>query len=309
MHAAPEDKQRAENESKVKASTKGDEYKAKCCEIIERTLKLFAEYKDAIRLLHEFSESLVKIEDEQGVSQKEKQIRIKFLTSYMQQAAQKYPVKAIEDEIEFLKATRLIYDKESVATSATYTIVEASQSGAKKKEGKYQMLIEKAKKENSLLKDIVHEIEVNTKGANKLKVDAAIQTEREASTQRKQMLETLAKLAKARRQEESEDIKDKLKEILEGIAVLKTKELSAQGRRPLITSSVFDMSIGTDRNEHRVSALTSILLCHFSSLASEMSLNTYRRSSEAVPRRGESLSALKNVTRSLLNILSGSLKV
>lgn len=325
MHAAPEDcaeeQPRPESQSKVNVSTKGDEYKTRCSEIIERTLKVLAEYKDAIRLLHEFPENLVKIEDEQGISQKERQIKRRFLTSYMQQAAQKYPVKAIEDEIEFLKAARLIYDKESVATSATYTVVEASQSEARRKEGKYQMLIEKAKKENSLLKNIVNEIEASAKGIvtescgkanNKqfgLKVDAAMQTEKEASVQKKQMLETLSKLAKARRQEESEDIKDRLKEILEGITMLSAKGLNVQGGRLLTASNVFDVSIGTDKNEHRMSALASILLCRFSSLASEMSLNTFRRSSEAMPRQGDSISALKNVTRSLLNILSGSLKV
>jgi len=318
-HSEPEEtnneRQCLHVESKVKESTKIDESKAKCYEIIERTLKMLTEYKDGIKLLHEISENLVKIESGQEISQKEKQIQMKLLVSYTQKRAQKYPLKGIEDEIEFLKAARVIYDKESVATSATYTMVDSSHNDTKKKEDKYQILIEKTKKENSLLKNIVDEIEANTKMMERelkndvyrkqfiISIDAATQTTIETDNKRKHMLEVLTKLAKAKRQEENEDINNKLKEILGGIAALGGKSVRDKGLG--ISTNILSVSIGSDKNENKISALTSILLCHFGSLTNELSLNTYRRSSEATQK----VDSLKNLTRTLLSVLSGSLKV
>jgi hypothetical protein len=320
MHSEPEiannERQCANIEHKVKDSTKSDESKARCYELIERTLKILTEYKDVVKLLHELSENLMKIENGES-SQREKQIQTKLLASYIQKMAQKYPLKGMKDEIEFFKAARIIYDKESVATSDTYTMVDCTHNGTKKKGDKYQMLIEKTKKENTLLKNIINEIEANTKTIRgeprndayrkqfTLTIDATTQTTIETDNKHKHMLQFLTKLAKTKKQEESEDINNKLTEILGGIAALNGKNIRERGLE--ISTNILSVSIGSDKNENRISALTSILLCHFGSLANELS---YKKSSDVTQREcSNRLDSLKDVTRTLLSILSGSLKV
>lgn len=137
---------------------------SKNIELVERAIKKLNECKSGIKLLHDFSENLAKLDNATEIPEKEKRIHLKMSIAHMQQAVQEYNVKSIEEDIEFLKGARNNYDKESVATSATCTITDTPRNELSKKAGKYQMQVGKIHLENSMLRKVLMELESNLKG-------------------------------------------------------------------------------------------------------------------------------------------------
>eukprot|EP01022_Parablepharisma_sp_SALTPOND_P000984 TRINITY_DN105389_c1_g1_i1.p2 TRINITY_DN105389_c1_g1~~TRINITY_DN105389_c1_g1_i1.p2 ORF type:complete len:639 (+),score=77.69 TRINITY_DN105389_c1_g1_i1:3994-5910(+) len=317
--------------------TKVDDSKAKCYEIAERAIRKLTECKGGIKLLHDFSENLAKIESSSEISEKERLLQLKLSIAHMQQAVQGFSLKSIEEDIEFLK--RSTCDKESVATSATYTMTDTPQVELQRKSGKYQMQVGRIHLENSVLRKLINGIESNLKDIGSTKetvpgINIATQVSTEENTvldntKQKLMLSLMAGIARARKEEMLQDHEDKLKEAIEETLKMKAvekelreelakKDEEIQKLRRNCPEHVHELTIEPSKipakNANQLSALASIMICKSESIANgfhEGSFKKQMHEEEKVVQKEclKRLISLKAVARTMFNLLLTSAKV
>ena len=345
----PQENEKARPQIQSEVAPKGTttgEPKAKCYEVVERAIKKLSECKGGIRLLHDFSENLTKIENSSELGERDRLIQLKLSIAHIQQVVQNYSIKSIEDDIEYFKGARNTYDKESVATSATYA--ETPQVEAQKKAGKYQLQVGKIHLENSLLRKLVNELEGVLKPGSSGKegakvtvpgVDVVIQTtpEEPADNERsKNLLKIISGLAKCRKAEESQKInqlkgqlnettkelsKAKLveKELREALAKKDEEIAKLNKKHELTIAPSTELTIETNhlnaKHANQMSALASLMICKTESISKDFTATDSKqimasRNNAAIQKEClKRMLSLKAASRSMFNLLLDSAKV
>ncbi len=140
--------------------TKKEDTMMRTHEIVDRAIRRLTECKSGLRLFSDFVREMQRIDNDPELSERDRLLRLKMSMAHVCQQAQMLPLKAIDDDLEFLKNSVIAQDKESVATTATAAETPKCSFDIQKFPNKYQTQAGKLRLENSVLQKQLTELEL-----------------------------------------------------------------------------------------------------------------------------------------------------